>query len=165
MSDTGLYHHDKLLEKRHLWANIAWDLVQTCVPSAEPADPTRIMATYDLTEEELSRLMTLPGFKPLFQAEYKRVLELGSKAGHQFRAEAILAELSVTLRNKFKEPMAELKDLIKGYEVFSRIAGVDNSKDKETTATVNTQVAVQIVLPEGDNPKFNSLRNVTYESV
>jgi len=150
-------HNDPLIQKRYLWANIAWDLAQTHVPSAVPTSPEAIASTYGLTEDDFLRLMTLPDFKALFQNEYQRVKEMGSRAGHVFRAEAILAELAVTLRNKLKDPSAELKDLLNGYKVLSETAGLSLAKEKESNQ-VNTQVAVQIVIPDSQNPKFAALR-------
>lgn len=153
-------HNDPLLQKRYLWANIAWDLAQTHIPSADPTSPRDIASTYNLSEKDFVRLMSLPDFKRLFRSEYQRVKDMGSRAGYVFRAEAILAELTVNLRNKLKDPTAELKDLLNAYKVLSDTAGLTAAKDKDTTPQVNTQVAVQIVVPESDNPKFASLRAV-----
>lgn len=152
-------HNDRLLQMRYLWANIAWDLAQTHIPSADPTSPEAIALTYGLSEDEFVRLMSLPDFKKLFQNEYQRVKEMGSRAGYVFRAEAILAELTVNLRNKLREPTAELKDLLSGYKIISETAGLAVGKDKDTPQ-VNTQVAVQIVVPESNNPKFASLRAI-----
>jgi len=128
----------------------------------DPRSPEDVVSTYGLTKEDFLRLIALPDFKALFQNEYQRIKEMGSRAGHVFRAEAILADLAVTLRNKLKDPSAELKDLLNGYKILSEIAGLSLAKDKDTKQ-ISTQVAVQIVVPESSNPKFAALRGVVNE--
>lgn len=154
----------KYAQIRHLWPNIARDLVMMNESSADPVHPTTIAATYKLTPLELSELISLPAFKAVFYVEAQKAKDLGPKAAFQLRAQAIFADLTETVYCRLKEPKVDSSVLLSGYKFMAEVAGLID-KDKGGGKAGNTNgpaVAIQINLPSSDNPKFDHLKVVEH---
>lgn len=151
-----------IFEKRYLWPNVAHDMVQLNLPQVGTTfGPDDICSTYDMSRADMSRLETLPEFRKLLDQMQAKASELGSRASFILKTEAMTADLLEILYNKLrKDPAIELKDFIAGVNTIAKAAGLDAPpKAKEVAAGQN--MAIQIVIPQLDNPKLAFLEAAT----
>lgn len=142
------------------WPSLARDLAVMTVPDSPLDDLEKILSTYNITREELAKLVLHPEFQPLFQKELELCKAQGSRAGQIYRFSTLSQALSEKL---FKDAMGlgdgDMKpsEAIKFLELMMRAAGMSDSKDAPVV-NVQTNVGVQLPLPTGlNNPKLKHL--------
>ena len=115
------------------WPSLARDLAVMTVPDSPLEDLDKVLTTYNLSREELAKLVLHPEFQPLFQKELELCRSQGTRAGMK-AAEAI-----------------------KLLELMMKAAGLADTKDAPVV-NVQTNVGVQLPLPTGlSNPKLKHL--------
>ncbi len=142
------------------WPSLARDLAVMTVPDSPLDDLDKVLEAYDISREELGKLVLHPEFQPLFQKELELCKAQGSRAGQIYR----FATLSQALSEKlFKDAMGlgaegmKPAEAIKFLELMMRAAGMSDTKDAPIV-NVQTNVGVSLPLPTGlDNPKLKHL--------
>jgi hypothetical protein len=155
----------KLREIRHFWPSIARDLVQLTLPQHH-LDPKRavvvtyydIMRQYGLSVDEMQALADNPTFQALVKAEKTKAASLGTQASQVFRAEAMATRLAEELFARLIDESGDacIADLLKGYEIFAKSAGLTGGG--HGAAENKPTVAIQINIPELAGDKLAHLR-------
>lgn len=142
------------------WPSLARDLAVMTVPDSPLEDLDKVLTTYNLSREELAKLVLHPEFQPLFQKELELCRSQGTRAGQIYRFSTLSQALSEKL---FQDAMGlgengmKAAEAIKLLELMMKAAGLADTKDTPVV-NVQTNVGVQLPLPTGlSNPKLKHL--------
>jgi hypothetical protein len=138
------------------------DLARDCVyatlnQSSRPVTLERIMEDRGMSAVDMLEAMRSKEFRMCLRAEKARARELGTRAGHVFRVEEIVTDLTEILYDRLRGDGVPVQELVKGFQVLSRMAGLDELPGREKERG-NVSMAVQINVPPLANPKLAHLK-------
>lgn len=148
-----------VLEQRHQWPTIARDLVLTKLPqSGAVISEKDICDNYNITTEELAFLKELPEFLSFYEKEVKEARDLGHKAAHIYRAEAMATRVGEAIFNRVINNSCEVKDSIRFYELLLKTAQLDKVDGTDQSQANSTMVPViNINIPNLTNSKLDHI--------
>ena len=126
------------------WPSLAQDLAVMSVPGSPIEDLKTVLATYDLSQDDLKNILKTPEFLEMFERELQAVRAEGSRAAANYRYRTLSQSLSEKLFRDATTGTMEAKDAIKLLELLFKAS---DQFAKEAQPQVNTQVNVGVQLP------------------
>lgn len=126
------------------WPSLAQDLAVMSVPGSPIEDLKTVLATYDLSQDDLKNILKTPEFLEMFERELQAVRAEGSRAAANYRYRTLSQSLSEKLFRDATTGTMEAKDAIKLLELLFKAS---DQFAKEVQSQVNTQVNVGVQLP------------------
>lgn len=126
------------------WPSLAQDLAVMSVPGSPIEDLKTVLATYDLSQDDLKNILKTPEFLEMFERELQAVRAEGSRAAANYRYRTLSQSLSEKLFRDATTGTMEAKDAIKLLELLFKAS---DQFAKEVQPQVNTQVNVGVQLP------------------
>ena len=126
------------------WPSHAQDLAVMSVPGSPIEDLKTVLATYDLSQDDLKNILKTPEFLEMFERELQAVRAEGSRAAANYRYRTLSQSLSEKLFRDATTGTMEAKDAIKLLELLFKAS---DQFAKEVQPQVNTQVNVGVQLP------------------
>jgi hypothetical protein len=144
-----------VIEREIVWSDLARDLVYSTLPQTRNHKVTvdSILTDYCLELSELHEVCHKGFFRKLLDKELNRAGELGSRAGYVYRTEDMVSVLAERLFHMLQD--APLPELIRGFGVLARTAGMDALPEAKAAAA--STMNVQINVPHLANPKLRHL--------
>lgn len=142
---------------QHRWASLAQDLAVMQVPDTPITDFDMIYSTYDITEDELTKILVIPEFQHMYSNALEQLRSQGTKAGSIYRASTLSQSLAEKLFRDALDEKMKPAEALKLLELLYKVSGSMNNEQ----ATVNTQVNVGVAIPvpaELKNHKLDHIR-------
>jgi hypothetical protein len=151
-----------VFDARIFWPDLARDLVYLTLPNLSPDKPATldvVKDAYGLDDAGLNAIVDQPDFQAVLRRERDRAKALGPRAGHVYRTEAMIADLSEKIYARARSGGERLDEVVKAYVALARTAGIDepaDRRDRSGGATTN----IQINVPNLANPKLSHINGV-----
>jgi hypothetical protein len=117
-----------------LWGSLAFELVLRAVPVGQ------ILATYNVTEAQLSVLLDTPAFQATLKDAAAQVKQHGADAGFVLRARALSEDLLPDIYRIAKNDLTDGALRHKIFETLSRYAQLDPATNKKPGGGDGVQV-------------------------
>lgn len=134
-----------VLEMPSRWPSLAQDVALLAIPNSPVTNVDDICRAYDISREELERILNVPYFQQLLEEASRSLQGLGPKAGMRYRAMQLSQALAEVLFRKAHSGLMKDQDMLKLLDSLLRASGVE----KEPAAQVNVQNNIALPFPPG----------------
>lgn len=145
-----------VVHKRHQWMNIAFDIALSQVPNATgiAITPEQICKEYDLTEQQVVELFTLPEFVAIVKDARKRVAAMGDNAAIQLHAQILASDMQERIYRQMISTPVDMKDQLRFYESLMKYGKLDpatngSNKQQDAVANAGNVTIVNMHIPDG----------------
>lgn len=129
------------------WPALAWDVALATIPNSPIRDIQELCQSYDMTLDELKRILAVPHFQYLLDSSLQELQKQGSKAGLRYRAMVLAQAAFEQLYRKMNEGRMKDADALKLLDSLIKAAGLD--KDTGAATQVNVQTNIALPFPQG----------------
>lgn len=150
MPDFTVDSSKSILMRQYDWPPIAKDIAMLTVPTdgASAFSASDIAEHYDISSDDFVKLLKLPAFRTLVEAELTRIKDLGPMAGARLRAESMA---SVLQERVFRDAMAGVLDndqVIRFLDMLNKTAGIDRAPEQVAAAAPKSTVNIAFNIPK-----------------